>query len=64
MTAKDIQNNFDAWWDKEGSGIRPLAEEDTEEHYKRITNAAWTYGANKVKQDFWERNSRYYDIKP
>lgn len=64
MTAKEIQSNFDAWWDKEGSALRPLTEEDIEEHCKRITNLAWTYGANKVKQDVWERTSRYYDIKP
>ena len=64
MTGKEIQSNFDAWWDKEGSAIRPLEQETAEEHSKRITNAAWTYGANKVKRDFWERASRYYDIKP
>jgi hypothetical protein len=64
MTAKDIQNNFDAWWDKEGSALRPLENEDAEEHSKRITKLAWTYGAYKVQQDFWERNSRYYNIKP
>jgi hypothetical protein len=64
MTGKEIQNNFEAWWDKKGSAFRPLPEETAEEHSKRITNAAWTYGANKVKQDFWERNSRYYNIKP
>jgi len=64
MTAKDIQNNFDAWWDKEGYTIQPREQETAEEHSKRITNAAWTYGANKVQRDFWERNSRYYNIKP
>lgn len=40
MTGKDIQNNFDAWWDKEGSALRPLPEEDGEEHSKRITKNA------------------------
>lgn len=64
MTAKDIQNNFDAWWDKEGSALRPLPEEDGKEYSKRITNLAWTYGANKVKQDLWDRSARYYNIKP
>lgn len=64
MTGKEIQNNFDAWWDKEGSALRPLENEDAEEHSKRITNAAWTYAANKVHRDFWERASRYYNIKP
>tara|TARA_R110000868_G_scaffold386464_1_gene654766 strand:- start:59 stop:253 length:195 start_codon:yes stop_codon:yes gene_type:complete len=64
MTGKEIQNNFEAWWYKEGSGITPLKEHDWEEHSKRISEIAWTYGANKVKQDVWERNSRYYNIKP
>jgi len=64
MTAKEIQNNFDAWWNEEGSALRPLPEETAEEHSKRIANMAWAYGANKVHRDFWERNSRYYNIKP
>jgi hypothetical protein len=64
MTGKEIQKNFDVWWDKEGSTLRPLPEETAAEHSKRITNLAWTYGAYKVQQDFWERNSRYYNIKP
>jgi len=64
MTAKDIETNFDVWWNNEGSALRPLPEEDAEEHSKRITNLAWIYGANKVQRDFWERASRYYDIKP
>lgn len=64
MTAKEIQNNFDAWWYKEGSALRPLENEDAEEHSKRITNLAWIYGANKVQRDVWERSARYYDIKP
>jgi hypothetical protein len=64
MTGKEIQNNFEAWWDKEGTSLRPFPEEDIEEHSKRITNLAWTNGAYKVQRDVWERNSRYYDIKP
>ena len=64
MTAKDIQNNFEAWWDKEGSALLPLEEETAEEHSKKITNLAWTYGANQVHRDYWERATRYYNIKP
>jgi hypothetical protein len=64
MTGKEIQNNFETWWDKEGTSLRPLPEETAAEHSKRITNLAWVYGANKVKQDVWKRNSRYYNIKP
>jgi len=64
MTGKEIQNNFDAWWDKKGTYLCRLPEETEAEHSKRITNLAWTYGAYKVQQDFWERNSRYYNIKP
>jgi len=64
MTAKEIQNNFDAWWDKEGSALRPLENEDAAEYAKRIANLAWTYGANKVQRDIWDRTARYYDIKP
>ena len=64
MTAKDIQNNFDAWWNEEGSALRPLEQEEAEEHSKRIANIAWTYGANKVQRDVWDRSARYYNIKP
>lgn len=64
MTAKEIQSNFQAWWDQEGSSLRPLKNEDNEEHAQRIANIAWTNGAYKVQRDLLERNSRYYDIKP
>ena len=64
MTAKDIQNNFDAWWNEEGHTIQPREQETAAEHLKRITNVAWTNGAYKVQRDVWERASRYYDIKP
>ena len=64
MTAKDIQNNFDAWWNEERSALRPLEQETAEEHSKRIANIAWTNGAYKVQRDVWERATRYYNIKP
>ena len=61
MTGKEIQSNFEAWWDKEGTSLRPLPEETAAEHLKRITNTAWKNGAYKVQRDFWERASRYYE---
>ena len=64
MTGKEIQNNFDDWWDKEGSALRPFKQETAEEHSKRIANIAWTNGAYKVQRDVWERATRYYNIKP
>lgn len=33
--------NFDEWWSKIGSGIRPLPGEDQEEHAKRVARSAW-----------------------
>jgi len=64
MTAKDIQNNFEAWWNEEVHTIQPNEQETAAEHLKRIVNIAWKNGAYKVQRDFWERNSRYYNIKP
>ena len=32
------------WWYTEGSGIRPLPNEDIEEFAKRITEIAWSNG--------------------
>lgn len=32
------------WWHTEGSGIRPLPNEDIEEFAKRITEIAWSNG--------------------
>jgi hypothetical protein len=41
--------NFNTWWNNEGSGIRPLPDEDTEEFAKRITEIAWSNGAALVQ---------------
>jgi hypothetical protein len=32
------------WWDQEGSAMRPLENEDTEEFARRITAIAWSNG--------------------
>jgi hypothetical protein len=36
---------YKTWWDNEGSGMRPLPNEDTEEFARRITAIAWSNGA-------------------
>jgi hypothetical protein len=45
------------WWYKEGSGMRPLPNEDIEEFAKRITEIAWSNGEYKereaIKDEFW-----------
>ena len=42
---------FNVWWNEEGSGMRPLATEDTEEFAKRISEIAWLNGAYKAVED-------------
>ena len=37
------------WWDEEGSGMRPLPNEDAEQFARRMTEIAWANGA------FWRR---------
>lgn len=37
---------FEEWWNAEGSGIPPLANEDKEEHTRRVAKAAWARAAN------------------
>jgi hypothetical protein len=44
----NTDNNYAAylrWWVNEGSGMPPLANEDAEEHVRRITEIAWLNGA-------------------
>ena len=41
----DREAAFAKWWNDEGSAMRPLASEDTEEFAKRITAIAWSNGA-------------------
>ena len=35
---------FATWWNTEGSGMRPLPNEDIEEFTKRVTDIAWSNG--------------------
>ena len=39
------QQAWKRWWDQEGSGMRPLSTEDTEQFAERITEIAWSNGA-------------------
>jgi hypothetical protein len=56
MKQEQIQQDFDTWWDQEGSGIIPLKEHDWEEHSKRISEIAWKNGAYKLEQYLYELN--------
>jgi hypothetical protein len=40
----DIDTKFATWWHTEGSGMRPLPNEDIEEFAKRVTDIAWSNG--------------------
>lgn len=47
-TGRDIvREAFEAWWDKEGSSLRPTPSEDQEEHAKRVAAIAWSNGMFK-----------------
>lgn len=37
-------SNFAIWWEREGSAMKPLPNEDTEEFAKRVTQIAWSNG--------------------
>ena len=41
----DREASFATWWNHEGSAMRPLATEDTEEFAKRITAIAFSNGS-------------------
>jgi len=46
--AMNTDNDFVAyrrWWVNEGSAMRPLGNEDAEEHAHRVTEIAWLNGA-------------------
>ena len=42
---------FMTWWHDEGSAMRPLPNEDVEEHAKRIVRIAWLNGAFKARDN-------------
>lgn len=37
--------DFDIWWHREGSAMRPLPGQDSEEHARRVARIAWENGA-------------------
>ena len=50
-TDKDTPKTpFEIWWHNEGSAMRPLPDEDTEEHVKRVSEIAWSNGVYKAFQ--------------
>jgi hypothetical protein len=44
-TDEEIEERFQRWWFDEGSGMRPLDGEDSEEHARRVSQIAWHNGA-------------------
>ena len=48
---------FETWWHIEGSGIVPRNGEDTEEFVNRITEIAWSNGADKALE--YEHNTEW-----
>jgi len=38
-------NAYETWWDREGSGMPPVENEDHAEHVHRLTEIAWHNGA-------------------
>jgi hypothetical protein len=38
-------NDFNTWWETEGSGMPPLPNEEHSEHVRRICEIAWSNGA-------------------
>ena len=47
---EEIENAFQRWWFNEGSAMRPLKGEDTEEHTHRISQIAWHNGAYAARR--------------
>lgn len=45
MVAKE---DFNVWWENEGSAITPIDGHDMEEHVKRVSLIAWLNGADKA----------------
>jgi hypothetical protein len=41
----EIDASFKNWWWNEGSGLRPINDEDMEEFAHRISKIAWSNGA-------------------
>lgn len=49
-------NDYDNWWNNEGSGYRKVDNEDTEEFVNRLTKIAWSNGVyvenTRVEKEF------------
>ena len=50
---------FERWWNQEGSAINPTAFEDTSEHVKRVSEIAWANGhymatVTNLKSQQWQ----------
>lgn len=52
---------FERWWYDEGSGMRPLPEEDAEAHVRRICEIAWSNGAYKAREEM-EAKPYVYEV--
>lgn len=44
-------NNFEKWWNAEGSAILPTRDEDYEEFAKRVSQIAWINGRYMAMRD-------------
>jgi hypothetical protein len=53
--------NWQIWWDREGSAMRPLENEDTEEFARRITAIAWSNGGFVECEAFNKERQQYAD---
>jgi hypothetical protein len=53
--------NWQIWWDREGSAMRPLENEDTEEFARRITAIAWSNGEFVKREAFNKERQQYAD---
>ncbi|MFA6195276.1 MAG: hypothetical protein WC656_01375 [Sulfurimonas sp.] len=50
-TSENIMADYQIWWEREGSGMIPTAEEDTEEFVNRVSKIAWSNGSYKTSEN-------------
>lgn len=53
----DIQQQFEAWWNDEGS-IGPMPGYDCEEHTRKMCEIAWMNGAYCAQQNLIEEEKK------
>ena len=58
---------FERWWNQEGSAINPTAFEDTSEHVKRVSEIAWANGhymatVTNLKSQQWKPIEKPEDV--